>query len=105
MVNSESYPTENGSFRLCQTDIRIADFGLAVFEPHEDGIQTRSYRAPEVILELGWNESADVWSIACILMEMFLGKRHFICEDDQDQLMAFESTFGQLPEKMIADFE
>ena len=101
MVNSKTRVNKDGKISLYQTDIRIADFGMAVFEPHDNRIQTRSYRAPEVILELGWDESVDVWSMACILMELFLGKRHFQTFNDHDQLMAFEETFGMFPDWMV----
>ena len=31
----------------------------------------RHYRAPEVILELGWSHACDVWSIGCIMFELY----------------------------------
>ena len=35
------------------------------------------YRSPEVILSLGWNEKSDVWSMGCILMELYVGELLF----------------------------
>ena len=57
------------------TDIRVIDFGSATFdwEHHSTIVSTRHYRAPEVILELGWSQPCDVWSIGCILFELYLG--------------------------------
>ncbi|ETO00915.1 hypothetical protein RFI_36524, partial [Reticulomyxa filosa] len=43
--------------------IRLIDFGSAVFERglhHMHLIQTRHYRAPEVVYHMGWNFSADI---------------------------------------------
>ena len=57
------------------TDIRVIDFGSATFdwEHHSTIVSTRHYRAPEVILELGWSQPCDVWSVGCILFELYLG--------------------------------
>ena len=40
---------------------------------HSDLIQTRQYRSPEVILGITYNESADIWSFACMLFELLTG--------------------------------
>ena len=60
---------------LKKTDIKVIDFGSATFdwEHHSTIVSTRHYRAPEVILELGWSQPCDVWSIGCILFELYLG--------------------------------
>ncbi|KAG7272391.1 hypothetical protein CRUP_035586 [Coryphaenoides rupestris] len=52
---------------------------LATFdhEHHSLVISTRHYRAPEVILELGWCHPCDVWSIGCILLEYYSGTTLF----------------------------
>ena len=59
--------------------IKIIDFGSATFdwEHHSTVVSTRHYRALEVILELGWNQSCDVWSVGCILFELFFGNTLF----------------------------
>lgn len=61
------------------TEIRLIDFGSATFdyEHHSSIITTRHYRAPEVILGLGWDETCDVWSVGCILFELYKGKLVF----------------------------
>lgn len=50
------------------TDVRLIDFGSATFdhEHHSTIVSTRHYRAPEVILELGWSQPCDVWSIGYV---------------------------------------
>jgi serine/threonine protein kinase len=66
------------------TSIKIIDFGSSIFahEHHSQIIQTRQYRAPEVILSLGWDHKADLWSVGCILMELYTGELFFPTHDD-----------------------
>ena len=60
---------------LKDPEIRLIDFGSTTFdhEHHSTIVSTRHYRAPEVILELGWDQACDVWSIGCIVFELALG--------------------------------
>ncbi len=53
----------------------VIDFGSATFDDeHKSGtINTRQYRAPEVILGMGWSLPSDIWSAGCILMELYTG--------------------------------
>ena len=37
-------------------------------------VSTRHYRAPEVILGLGWSYPADMWSLGCIFAELITGE-------------------------------
>ena len=61
------------------SDIRLIDFGSATFdaEHHSTVVSTRHYRAPEVILELGWSHHCDMWSIGCIMFELYRGHTLF----------------------------
>lgn len=36
-------------------------------------VQSRSYRAPEVILGLPYDQKIDIWSFGCILAELLTG--------------------------------
>ncbi|KAK6761259.1 hypothetical protein RB195_022356 [Necator americanus] len=55
------------------TNVRLIDLGSATFnnEHHSAIISTRHYRAPEVILDLGWWQPCDTWSLA--MMERVCG--------------------------------
>lgn len=57
------------------SDTRLIDFGSTTFddEHHSTIVSTRHYRAPEVILQLGWSHPCDVWSIGCIIFELYTG--------------------------------
>ncbi|CAG7849073.1 SubName: Full=Probable dis1-suppressing protein kinase dsk1 {ECO:0000313/EMBL:CCA67077.1} [Serendipita indica DSM 11827] len=61
---------------LPELNIKIVDFGNAqpISESYVGRIQTRQYRAPEVILgRRDWDRKVDVWSIACIIFELVTG--------------------------------
>ncbi|NWU88477.1 CLK4 kinase, partial [Upupa epops] len=88
---------------LKNTDIKVVDFGSATFddEHHSTLVSTRHYRAPEVILALGWSQPCDVWSIGCILIEYYLGFTVFQTHDSKEHLAMMERILGPLPTHMI----
>ncbi|XP_011688117.1 PREDICTED: dual specificity protein kinase CLK2 isoform X6 [Wasmannia auropunctata] len=88
--------------RVKRTDIRLIDFGSATFdhEHHSTIVSTRHYRAPEVILELGWSQPCDVWSIGCILFELYLGLTLFQTHDNREHLAMMERILGAIPHRM-----
>ena len=47
----------------------LSDFGLARFEGgnSDDDIQPEIYRAPEVLLDMDWSYSADIWNIGAMV--------------------------------------
>ena len=81
-------------------DIKLIDFGGATYdhERHSDIIATRQYRAPEVILENGsWDEKSDIWSMACILAEIYTGELFFETDDNFEHLAKIEKQCGPIP--------
>ncbi|XP_053925823.1 dual specificity protein kinase CLK1-like [Cuculus canorus] len=89
--------------RLRKPDIRLVDFGCATYDHdyHNPVVTTRPYRAPEVVLELGWSHPCDVWSIGCTLLEYYLGDLVFEPDDDIVHLAMMERLLGPLPDQMI----
>jgi dual-specificity kinase len=81
---------------LLDSEIRLIDFGSATFndEYHSSVVSTRHYRAPEIILNLGWSFSCDIWSIGCILVEFFTGDALFQTHDNLEHLAMMESVCG-----------
>ena len=89
---------------LLDTEIRLIDFGSATFEDeyHSSVVSTRHYRAPEIILNLGWSYPCDIWSIGCILVEFFTGDALFQTHDNLEHLAMMESVCnGKLEAKLV----
>lgn len=96
-------PVKKQDFRYAKNpEIRLIDFGSATFdhEHHSTIVSTRHYRAPEVILELGWNQPCDVWSIGCIIFELCLGFTLFQTHDNREHLAMMERILGRFPSRM-----
>ena len=56
--------------------VKVIDFGSASHVSKTvpaTYLQSRYYRAPEIILGLNYNESIDMWSLGCVIAELFLG--------------------------------
>lgn len=87
---------------LRKSDIQIIDFGSATFDAdhHTTVVSTRHYRAPEVILELGWEHPCDIWSVGCILIELYAGEALFQTHDNVEHLAMMEKTLGKIPTSM-----
>uniref|UniRef100_UPI0037E89690 dual specificity protein kinase CLK4-like isoform X1 n=2 Tax=Semicossyphus pulcher TaxID=241346 RepID=UPI0037E89690 len=88
---------------LRNPDVKIVDFGNATYEHehHTSVVSTRHYRAPEVILDLGWDHSCDVWSIGCILIEYYLGSTLFQTHDSKEHLAMMERVLGPIPTNLL----
>ncbi|KAJ6664190.1 hypothetical protein lerEdw1_008407 [Lerista edwardsae] len=100
----ESYVLQNCEERCIRnTGIRVADFGSATFdhEHHTTIVATRHYRPPEVILELGWAQPCDVWSIGCILFEYYRGFTLFQTHENREHLVMMEKILGPIPQHMV----
>lgn len=98
--------------------VRLIDLGSATFdhEHHSTIVSTRHYRAPEVILgifcirtllpkfnsisELGWAQPCDVWSIGCIMFELYMGITLFQTHDNREHLAMMERILGSIPYRM-----
>jgi serine/threonine protein kinase len=68
---------------------QVIDFGSSCLQSEKmfKYIQSRFYRAPEVILELEYGCAADMWSCGCILVELITGDPLFAGEDEHDQII------------------
>ncbi|XP_015583386.1 probable serine/threonine-protein kinase dyrk1 isoform X1 [Ricinus communis] len=62
------------SYRRCE--IKVIDLGSSCFQSDNLClyVQSRSYRAPEVILGLPYDQKIDLWSLGCILAELCSGE-------------------------------
>lgn len=86
------------------SEIKVIDFGSSCFENEKvyTYIQSRFYRSPEVILGMTYGLPIDMWSIGCILAELFTGVPIFPGENEQEQLACIMEVFGP-PEKHLIE--
>lgn len=79
----------------------LIDLGTAtrVSEQIFKYIQSRSYRAPEVIFRLKFNEKIDVWSFGCVLFEMATGNVFFDGKNENEVLDQMVEKVGEPPNK------
>ncbi|RFU25618.1 hypothetical protein B7463_g10731, partial [Scytalidium lignicola] len=86
------------------SEIKVIDFGSSCFE-HEKVytyIQSRFYRSPEVILGMTYGMPIDMWSLGCILAELYTGVPIFPGENEQEQLACIMEVFGPPEKHLIA---
>eukprot|EP01046_Picozoa_sp_COSAG06_P034351 COSAG06_NODE_3592_length_5143_cov_3.329104_4_plen_640_part_00 len=86
-----------------QSAIKVIDFGISCREGHQvqKYIQSRWYRAPEVIMGIEYTVAIDVWSLGCLLFEMHTGQPLFGGSNEREQLRLFVETLGPLPTTML----
>ncbi|CAG8526062.1 7936_t:CDS:2 [Paraglomus brasilianum] len=87
-----------------KSSIKVIDFGSSCFENEKvyTYIQSRFYRSPEVILGITYNMAIDMWSLGCILAELYTGYPLFPGENEQEQLACIMEVQG-LPDKYLID--
>lgn len=87
-----------------RSEIKVIDFGSSCFENERvyTYIQSRFYRSPEVILGMNYGMPIDMWSIGCILAELYTGYPIFPGENEQEQLACIMEVFGP-PEKHLVE--
>lgn len=77
--------------------INVIDFGSAIFndEYHSELVSTRHYRAPEIVLGIGWSFPCDLWSLGCILVELVTGEALFKTHENLEHLAIMEKVIGE----------
>ena len=64
-------------------------------------IQSRFYRAPEVLLGLPYDQAIDMWSLGCILYELHTGDPIFNGLSERDQVYKLTEVLGIPPIHML----
>jgi len=92
---------------IAPISIKIADLGNATPSKQHftEDIQTRQYRAPEVILgRRDWGTRADVWSVACVIFELLSAEYLFdphgqggLFTKDDDHMAQIIELMGDFP--------
>ena len=105
----DNYFTRRGPEVDSSIQVKICDIGNACWFNHHFStiIQTRQYRSPEVILGINYNESSDIWSLACIIFELITGDFLFnpissedFCKNDS-HLCKFMEICGKMPKNFV----
>lgn len=87
--------------------IKLVDFGGANFirsmrdvgtHPY---IQSRSYRAPEIILKMAFDERIDLWSLGCITAELFTSELLFDNSSTANLLTSASAILGPIPSYLL----
>jgi serine/threonine protein kinase len=83
--------------------IKVIDFGSACFEDEKiyTYIQSRFYRAPEIMLGISYTEAIDMWSLGCILAELYSGYPLFPGENEVEQLACIMEIKGLPPQELL----
>lgn len=87
-----------------RSGIKVIDFGSSCFENEKvyTYIQSRFYRSPEVILGMSYHTAIDIWSLGCIIAELYTGYPLFPGENEQEQLACIMEILG-VPERYLVE--
>mmetsp|Transcript_4373 Transcript_4373/g.10545 ORF Transcript_4373/g.10545 Transcript_4373/m.10545 type:complete len:1042 (+) Transcript_4373:275-3400(+) len=96
---------------LLKTKSVIVDLGNACWthKHFSEDIQTRQYRAPEVLIGSKYNTSADMWSLGCMTFELLTGDLLFDpragddYDRDEDHLAMFQELLGRMPKRLALE--
>uniref|UniRef100_A0A8C9R378 dual-specificity kinase n=1 Tax=Scleropages formosus TaxID=113540 RepID=A0A8C9R378_SCLFO len=84
-------------------NIKVVDFGSSCYEQQRvyTYIQSRFYRSPEVILGHSYSMAIDMWSLGCILAELYTGYPLFPGESEWEQMACIMEIFGMPPKDFV----
>lgn len=82
--------------------LKVIDFGSSCFvnERVHTYIQSRFYRAPEIVLGGEYGTPIDMWSLGCILVELLTGKPLFPAASEKE-LIAMQVEMLGMPENDV----
>uniref|UniRef100_A0A3Q3JDY4 non-specific serine/threonine protein kinase n=1 Tax=Monopterus albus TaxID=43700 RepID=A0A3Q3JDY4_MONAL len=84
--------------------VKVIDFGSASHVSKavcSTYLQSRYYRAPEIILGLPFCEAIDMWSLGCVIAELFLGWPLYPGALEYDQIRYISQTQGLPGERLL----
>ena len=86
-----------------KSGIKVIDLGSGchIHERIYNYIQSRFYRAPEIILGIPYTCAIDMWSFGCILAELSSGVALFPGSSEIEQMDRFVEILGEPPEELL----
>ena len=84
--------------------IEIIDFNSAceVTRKTSDYVQSRPYRAPEIVVDIEYTKKIDMWSVGCIVLEMITGKQIFRCDNENELFKLYIEVCGHPKREVIS---
>ncbi|XP_028649724.1 homeodomain-interacting protein kinase 3-like isoform X3 [Erpetoichthys calabaricus] len=85
--------------------VKVIDFGSASHVSKavcSTYLQSRYYRAPEIILGLPFCEAIDMWSLGCVIAELFLGWPLYPGALEYDQIRYISQTQGLPGDQLLS---
>ncbi|EGD82769.1 CMGC/MAPK/P38 protein kinase [Salpingoeca rosetta] len=102
VIHRDLKPENVAIFEDCS--VRIIDMGLSRGRNGGNDtpyVQTRFYRAPEVVALCEYDQSADVWSFGCILCECFGSNIPFPGRNTPEQFYEIFRKIGTPPQSFL----
>ncbi|OHS95116.1 CMGC family protein kinase [Tritrichomonas foetus] len=83
--------------------VKVIDFGCSCYvgKLMFSYIQSRYYRAPEVVFGFEYGTEIDIWSLGCVLCEMITGQPIFPAEDETELMQMIVAVIGPPPKNMV----
>ena len=99
IIHCDMKPENILLMHLTRPNIKLIDLGSSCYENRRmyTYIQSRFYRAPEVILGAPYTTAIDVWSLGCVFVELYTGIPLFAGENEFDQLLCMMEVLGVPP--------
>jgi len=87
-----------------KNQVKLCDFGSAGYKKDAEitpYLCSRFYRAPEIILGILYDEQSDIWSVGCVLYEIFTSEILYPGKTNNDMLRYHMEYNGNFPKRMI----
>ncbi|CAH8385432.1 unnamed protein product [Eruca vesicaria subsp. sativa] len=107
------FPRQDQETRLCSHELKISDFGLTIkageesvcWETEAPFVGTPLYMSPESVRDgTTVEKTLDLWSLGCVVLEMFLGKHPWLgagVDDIKSRLLCGKAP--EIPESVPCD--
>jgi dual specificity tyrosine-phosphorylation-regulated kinase 2/3/4 len=88
---------------LGKSGVKLIDFGSACFHSRKEFtyIQSRYYRSPEIVLMKPYDHKIDVWSLGCLIFEIYTGTPLFPSRTEDEQMQMLLATLGAPPQHFL----
>ncbi|XP_069862138.1 dual specificity tyrosine-phosphorylation-regulated kinase 4 isoform X1 [Dipodomys merriami] len=103
IIHCDLKPENIVLYQKGQVSVKVIDFGSSCYEHQKvyTYIQSRFYRSPEVILGHPYNTAIDMWSLGCIMAELYTGYPLFPGENETEQLACIMEVLGLPPPHFV----